>query len=525
VLKYLRHPHAAAILVPAILVLLARILFQGFIFPTELSGDEAQYWDWSRNLQLSYYTKGPGVTLIIAFFTSLLGDVEFGVRLGSYLAHALTAVVIGILGSQFSGSSTRVVWLTSIGFQCVLGYQIGGSLMTVDMPMVLGWSLATVCAIRAVQLAREKQSVCGSLVLMGAALGFSFLAKYTALLAVAGFIIGMWPWRKVLLAAPGAKLGGWLGSLLLMAGIAPVVIWNAQRGWPTVQHLLGHIAIPGGDSGTISWTEFQIDWPVNYLLQVMALPGPLLAVTMGLGILAWKRGKLDRPWPELRVALCSALPLLLFYLLVSFKGKTEGNWTAGAAAPLLPFAALWIDSQYQKRSMIWLQGAILIRSTLTLLLLLTLPWSGPPISNALTTIGSRTKIPLYRVQGHREFASEVRKMAAEALGEVGASAPIICDYYDRTALLAFSLPDQPVVHCASVQLGARRSAYDDLPATRFTVEAFSDRDLILVGADEQRWRKALHPSHLIELGTALQRERPRKIFHARISSQQMENEH
>jgi hypothetical protein len=116
-------------------------------------------------------------------------------------------------------------------------------------------------------------------------------------------------------------------------------------------------------------------------------------------------------------------------------------------------------------------------------------------------------------------------MAAEALGEVGASAPIICDYYDRTALLAFSLPDQPVVHCASVQLGARRSAYDDLPATRFTVEAFSDRDLILVGADEQRWRKALHPSHLIELGTALQRERPRKIFHARISSQQMENEH
>ena len=524
-MKYLRHPHAAAILIPAILVLMARILFQGFIFPTELSGDEAQYWDWSRDLQLSYYTKGPGVTLIIAFFTSFLGDVEFGVRLGAYLSHALTAVVIGILGSQFSGGSTRVVCLTSIGFQCVLGYQIGGSLMTVDMPMVLGWSLATVCAVRVVSLARESQSIFGSLTLMGAALGFSFLAKYTALLAVAGLLIGLWPWRKVILAAPRARHGGWLGSSLFLSGIAPVLIWNAQHGWPTIQHLLGHIAVPGGDSGAVSWTEFQVDWPVNYLLQVLALPGPLLAITMGFGIVAWKRGQLDRPLPELRVALCSALPLLLFYLLVSFKGETEGNWTAGAAAPLLPFAAIWIDGQYQKRAMVWLRGGILLRSSLTLLLLLTLPWSGPPISKALSAIGSRAKIPLYRVQGHREFASEVRRLALEALGEDGAVAPIICDYYDRTALMAFSLPNQPMVHCASVQLGSRRSAYDDLAATRFTVEAFSDQDLILVGADEQRWREALSPSHLIELGTALQRERTRRIFHARISSQQTENEH
>jgi hypothetical protein len=116
-------------------------------------------------------------------------------------------------------------------------------------------------------------------------------------------------------------------------------------------------------------------------------------------------------------------------------------------------------------------------------------------------------------------------LALEALGEAGATAPIICDYYDRTALMAFSLPNQPMVHCASVQLGSRRSAYDDLAATRFTVEAFSDQDLILVGADEQRWREALSPSHLIELGTALQRERTRRIFHARISSPQTENEH
>src|SRR2546430_1542444 len=33
--------------------------------PVDLSGDEAQYWDWSRNLDLSYYSKGPLIAYLI----------------------------------------------------------------------------------------------------------------------------------------------------------------------------------------------------------------------------------------------------------------------------------------------------------------------------------------------------------------------------------------------------------------------------------------------------------------------------
>ena len=31
------------------------------------------------------------------------------------------------------------------------------------------------------------------------------------------------------------------------AATAPVLVWNAQNGWPTVRHLLGHLGLPGGD--------------------------------------------------------------------------------------------------------------------------------------------------------------------------------------------------------------------------------------------------------------------------------------
>lgn len=33
--------------------------------PLDLSGDEAHYWDWSRQLDWSYYSKGPAVAYVI----------------------------------------------------------------------------------------------------------------------------------------------------------------------------------------------------------------------------------------------------------------------------------------------------------------------------------------------------------------------------------------------------------------------------------------------------------------------------
>ena len=49
--------------------------------PIDLSGDEAQYWDWSRHLDLSYYSKGPMVAYIIRASCALLGDNMPAVRL------------------------------------------------------------------------------------------------------------------------------------------------------------------------------------------------------------------------------------------------------------------------------------------------------------------------------------------------------------------------------------------------------------------------------------------------------------
>ena len=513
------------ILLPPAVMLLARIVFQGILFPTELSGDEAQYWDWSRHLQLSYYTKGPLVAWLIAASTSLFGNTELSIRIGSYLAHAIAGIAVGFLGLQISDGSRRITWITAIGFQCVFAYQIAGSLMTVDMTMVAGWSIATSAAVSMLQRSHDGRSIQAPLTLCGLALGIAFLAKYTALLGLLGILIGLWPMRKKLFESRGVRAGLMCGSLLFLASLAPVFIWNFERGWPTIHHLVGHLEFARVDTDLRTWTGFQIRWPLTYLLQIFTVAGPLLTIAMILGIRQYWRDPRLRENNALRISLWSALPVLFFYLLISLKTQTEGNWAVAAYASLVPFAAIWLDRHLGLFSGLWVWRLMLIRSSLTLLLILTFPYCGPLLQRGLQKLDISVTVPVHRVIGHRQFADEVRQRAIEAIGPAGNTAPIVCNYYDLTALLAYSLPEQPTVYCASVALGSGRSAYDDFEETRFPQSRLFDVDLILVGSDEQHWRKSLDFSRLDPLGIAIQRGRTRSIFHGKLRSPSNDEEH
>ena len=65
-----------------------------------LSMDEAQYWIWSRDLALGYFSKPPLLAWLIAATTAVCGDGEVFVRLSSPVLHAATACVLFGIGRQ-----------------------------------------------------------------------------------------------------------------------------------------------------------------------------------------------------------------------------------------------------------------------------------------------------------------------------------------------------------------------------------------------------------------------------------------
>src|SRR5712672_3145144 len=65
--------------------------------PLDLAPDEAHYWDWSRHLDWSYYSKGPGVAWLIRLSCELFGELSVMLTGNEMVAVRLPAVVCGSL--------------------------------------------------------------------------------------------------------------------------------------------------------------------------------------------------------------------------------------------------------------------------------------------------------------------------------------------------------------------------------------------------------------------------------------------
>ncbi|MGD8987608.1 MAG: glycosyltransferase family 39 protein, partial [Syntrophobacterales bacterium] len=70
---------------------LIRLFLIGFL---QLIPDEAHYWYWSKNLELSYFDHPPMVAYLMAFFTWIGGDSQFFVRLGGVLITVIAHVFL-----------------------------------------------------------------------------------------------------------------------------------------------------------------------------------------------------------------------------------------------------------------------------------------------------------------------------------------------------------------------------------------------------------------------------------------------
>src|SRR6266581_607000 len=69
-----------------------RIAYLAYDCPLDLAPDEAHYWDWSRHLDWSYYSKGPLVAYLIRLGCTLAGSWSRQLTATDVLAVRLPAV-------------------------------------------------------------------------------------------------------------------------------------------------------------------------------------------------------------------------------------------------------------------------------------------------------------------------------------------------------------------------------------------------------------------------------------------------
>jgi hypothetical protein len=487
-----RAEHAVCFLACVILLLLGAAIHVWYLLddcPLDLSGDEAHYWEWSRRLDLSYYSKGPLVAYIIAAGRTLLADCSrellgsevLAVRLPAIFLSLLTGIGIYTLALETTARPHVALGAVALTFTVPI-LAVGAVLMTIDAPLMCCWTWALVSVHCALMKNRRHAWVAtGVLTAVGVLAKFNMLL----LLPTVGLHILTEPRLRALARHPAPYLTALLGLL----GLVPILLWNARHEWVSFRHVAGQAGLAGPPT-------LRPGGPLEYAAGQAAVIGPVwfVATLIALGSL-WRRPvepKSESHQPESMrlLALAAALPWLLFlgFALIT---KVQPNWPVVALVPGVVLLAVWLarglGDASRRRTYAGLLAAGSVLGTAQVVVAHRTEWlmpvfawmarDAPPWD--LTPVARYD--PSARLRGWAHLGLSVDEVLAEQ-HQASRDPFILADDYQLASQIAFYCPGQPRVYCAQSALGGRLSQYDVWSNPIRDAAAFIGRPVVFVGS-------------------------------------------
>ncbi|MFM7150467.1 MAG: glycosyltransferase family 39 protein [Gemmataceae bacterium] len=483
-------PYLAFLLIAAFSAFHLVYLAQGC--DLDLAPDEAHYWDWSRHLDWSYYSKGPLVAWLIRASCELFGpwsemhtgSLTLAVRIPAVFCGGLLLVSLFLLARDVFQSGRLALALVVCAMTLPL-ITAGSLLMTIDSPYTCCWGWASYLAYRAI----TRDSLWAWMA-SGLVVGIGILAKYTMVLFPASLALFLFfSSRRGQLLSRGFILM----SVIALLCCAPILIWNAQHDWVTFLHVrrLAGVAAAGERSlrsgGGIRWLG-----PLVYLGgQAGLLLGYWFAVWLG-AMIAWN--PLRRQEEGIRFLWWLSAPVFLLFFAFSIKtGGGEPNWPVTAYLTGGILAAAWLVEHLQSPRPVYRATCrvclgLAIVASLTITSVLHRTQAIHPIMESV--VGSSTGNrpfplrqidPTCRLRGWRHLASEVDTLRQQLLREEGVE-PVL-------AGVSWALPGELGVYCSGhpqaynigLVQGDRHSQYDFWTNPVDHPETFMERTFLIVG--------------------------------------------
>ena len=338
--------------------LLAISLFRFYYIlsgPLNLSPDEAHYWEWSRRLDLSYYSKGPMMAYLIYIGTAVFGDTVFGIRFMAVIFSLLSSVFLFILGKSLVDERTGL--FSAIVLQIIPLFSAYGILFTIDSPFTFFWILSLYLFLKALgengladQSPGETHQT-GKMVywvLLGISIGLGLLTKYTmAFFYFSAFLFFLFARDQRKLFFTTGPYIAFISSLLIFS---PVIIWNMQHDWVTFRHTAGQAHLAEG-------FQISLNSLIEFIGSQLGVITPLLLILM-LSALWRLRKKREGDF-----LFWFAVPVLVFFVLKSIQGKVQANWAMpGYITGIIAFSAVYLKdfSSYGRGKKIFISLAILL---------------------------------------------------------------------------------------------------------------------------------------------------------------------
>ena len=477
--------------------------------PLDLSPDEAHYWQWSRHLAWSYYSKGPLVAWLIRASCelfgpaseSLTGSLMLAVRLPAILCHA--ALLAGWYVLAVLTLKSHRAALATVAFALTLPPVIAGAvLMTIDPPFLACWCWALVGVWKGLQGtvgpderrvrnqesgdSKQETKPHSSLsrlhwwLLAAVCSALGVLAKYPMVLlpcAVFGYLLFT---RRAELKRPGF----WVFVAGSVVGLLPVLVWNATNDWLTFRHV-GTQAVGRSGSG-VRWLG-----PLTFAAgQAGFLIGVWFVVWAAA---AWRyRRTAD---PALGFLWWTSVSVWGVFAVASFKAGGQVNWPAAAYVSGFVMCIAWVREQLngsRRRAVARLVSSG-VAIGLALSTLVHFPGlmrpalaslAGPPVEP--TEKGNPTPIrkfdPTARLRGWQFLGKEVDLVRARVRAESGEEPLVAGTVWNLPGALGVYCQGHPETYSFGLAMGDRHSQYDVWrPNPVADAQEFRGRTFVFVG--------------------------------------------
>jgi 4-amino-4-deoxy-L-arabinose transferase-like glycosyltransferase len=282
-----------------------------------LTFDEAYYWRLSQHLAGGYLDHPPMFAAIIRLGTLIAGDTPLGVRLVSVLL-ALPATWAVWRATAILFRDDRLAATAALFFNLTLIVALGTVIVTPDSPLLVASAFVLFF------LAKLMDSGAGVWwVAVGAAVGAALLSKYSALffgLSILAWLLIVPDERRWLLTP-----WPWLGGLVALAIVSPVLVWNADHDWDSFIFQFRRLAVD----------RFTLRYLGEFLPAQLGLATPSIFILGAMALMAFLAGRGGTR--GVRVLLGAMVwPLVIYLAWHALHQRVEGNWTA----PIFPAFAI-----------------------------------------------------------------------------------------------------------------------------------------------------------------------------------------
>jgi Dolichyl-phosphate-mannose-protein mannosyltransferase len=279
---------------------------------TELQDDEAYYWVFSQYLDWGYFDHPPMIAVLVKMGYAIFPN-ELGVRLFPLLLNVFSLFIIEKLIDKKNSLLFYAIALS------IAVLQLSGFVAVPDIPLIFFTALFFLCYKKFI----GNFSLLNTF-LLGLSVTLLLYSKYHAVLIV----------FFVLISNPKlfTKYQVYLAGIIALLLFTPHLWWQYQHDWVSFRYHLFESNV----------NDYKPSFTTDYIIGQLLLPGPIA------GFILLPAAFLYKPKNETEKALrFTMIGIYGFFLLSSFRGKVEGNWTSPVLVSLIILSHQFLNEKFK----------------------------------------------------------------------------------------------------------------------------------------------------------------------------------